>query len=327
MGLFTSKEKKEKITHLKILIGLAFADGHIDVSEIAAIAAVCKREGIKESEFKRTLKNPKKGDFIISQDFDTQIKYLRDMVLLMMIDGDIHDNEKKLCKKVADKMGFKTQIIDDMIKDISEDHPKFKQNKAWSGSGFAIGKGYIVTNHHVVDGAKSIKIQSGTIEYPVKLVAFDKNNDIAILRRNDADFQAPPYSLDFRTAKIGEKIFVLGYPLTQALGDDIKLSEGSISSMTGYQGNTSTYQMSAPIHPGNSGGPMFDNEGNVIGIVVAGVKGAQNVGYAIKTAYLKVLIESADLYIPKNKNIISSLSLPEKVQSIQQHVYYIKCSQ
>ena len=85
--------------------------------------------------------------------------------------------------------------------------------------------------------------------------------------------------------------------------------------------------MSAPVQPGNSGGPMFDNKGNVIGIVVAGVPGAENVGYAIKTSYLNILIESAGLNIkfPTN-NSISALSLAEKVKRVKNFVFYIECS-
>jgi S1-C subfamily serine protease len=128
-------------------------------------------------------------------------------------------------------------------------------------------------------------------------------------------------------ADVGEDVFVLGYPLTQALGNEIKLTNGIISSRTGYQGDVANYQISAPVQPGNSGGPMFDSKGNVIGIVVAGVPGAENVGYAIKIAYLKLLIESAGLSIkfPAN-NTISTLSLSEKVKRVKNHVFYIECS-
>ena len=128
-------------------------------------------------------------------------------------------------------------------------------------------------------------------------------------------------------ADVGEEVFVLGYPLTQALGNEVKLTNGIVSSRTGYQGDIATYQISAPVQPGNSGGPMFDSRGNVIGIVVAGVPGAENVGYAIKTSYLSILNESAGLNIkfPSN-NTISSFSLAEKVKRVKDFVFYIECS-
>lgn len=208
------------------------------------------------------------------------------------------------------------------------------ENREWTGTGFAIGNSYIVTNNHVAEDAKTISVKGvkGDMNtgYTAEVVATDKINDIAILRISDsrfAGFGTIPYAVQQRMADVGEDIFVLGYPLTQALGNEIKLTNGIVSSRTGYQGNISTYQMSAPVQPGNSGGPMFDNKGNVIGIVVAGVPGAENVGYAIKTSYLKILIESAGLNIqfPSN-NTISALSLAEKVKRVRNFVFYIECS-
>ena len=206
--------------------------------------------------------------------------------------------------------------------------------ETWTGTGFAIGNDYIVTNNHVADGAKTISIKGviGDMNtgFTAEVMAADKVNDIAILRISDrrfTGFGTIPYAVQQRMADVGEDIFVLGYPLTQALGNEIKLTNGIISSRTGYQGNVSTYQMSAPVQPDNSGGPMFDNKGNVIGIVVAGVPGAENVGYAIKTSYLNILIESAGLNIKFPAiNSISALSLAEKVKRVKNFVFYIECS-
>lgn len=154
------------------------------------------------------------------------------------------------------------------------------QSEQWSGTGFAIGDGYIVTNNHVVGEAKNMIVKGieGDINagFAAEVVATDKLNDIAIIRINDPDFKGfgvLPYAVQQQMANVGEEVFVLGYPLTQALGDEVKLTSGIISSRTGYKGDISTYQISAPVQPGNSGGPMFDNKGNVIGIVVANVPG------------------------------------------------------
>lgn len=208
------------------------------------------------------------------------------------------------------------------------------QTEQWSGTGYAIGNGYIVTNNHVADGAKTISIKGvkGDMNtgYNAEVIATDKTNDIAILKITDPNFKGfgtIPYAVQQRMAEVGEDVFVLGYPLTQALGNEIKLTNGIVSSRTGFQGDISTYQMSAPVQPGNSGGPMFDSKGNVIGIVVAGVPGAENVGYAIKTSYLKILIESAGLNIPfPNNNTIATLSLAEKVKRVKNFVFYVECS-
>lgn len=204
----------------------------------------------------------------------------------------------------------------------------------WSGSGFALNNGYICTNYHVVEGAKSIEILGVqgdfTISYSAKVVATDKFNDLALLQIYDSKFKGfgtIPYKVKTSMAEVGEDIFVLGYPLTTTMGDEIKLTNGIISSRTGFQGDVSLYQISAPIQPGNSGGPLFDNYGNLIGIVSSKHKGAENVGYAIKASYLRNLMESSltENVLPTN-NTVSSLPLTGKVQKVKNYVYFIKCS-
>lgn len=204
----------------------------------------------------------------------------------------------------------------------------------WSGSGFALNNGYICTNYHVIDGAKSIEIRGiqgdFTTSYSAKAVASDKFNDLSILKIDDADFKGfgtIPYKVKTLMADVGEEIFVLGYPMTATMGDEIKLTTGVVSSRTGFQGDVSLYQISAPIQPGNSGGPLFDSQGNLIGIISAKHKGAENVGYAIKASYLKNLMESSLIedILPIN-NTISSLPLTGKVQKVKNYVYFIKCS-
>ena len=204
----------------------------------------------------------------------------------------------------------------------------------WSGSGFALNKGYVVTNYHVVEEANSINIYGikgdFSTSYAASVVATDKVNDLAILKINDKNFTGfgpLPYSIKMQMAEVGDDIFVLGYPLIQTMGNEIKLTNGIINSLTGFEGDVSIYQMSAPIQPGNSGGPMFDRKGNIIGIICAGHKGTDNVGYAIKTSYLKNLAESTNLsnIFPTN-NTIAALPLSGQVKKIKPYVFLIKCS-
>lgn len=204
----------------------------------------------------------------------------------------------------------------------------------WSGTGFALKNGYIVTNYHVIENAKSIFIQGikgdFSPKYNATIIATDKYNDLALLQISDNSFSgfgSIPYNVKTSVSDVGEEVFVLGYPLTSTMGDEIKLTTGVISSKTGFQGNVSLYQISAPIQPGNSGGPLFDNKGNLIGIVNAKHKGAENVGYAIKTSYLKNLIESSiSTSILPNNNQIAGLPLTGKVKSLKNYVFMITCS-
>lgn len=206
------------------------------------------------------------------------------------------------------------------------------QGSSWTGTGFALKNGYIVTNNHVVEGASNILVQGingSSVEYKAEVVAVDKNNDLALIRINDYRFDgfgSIPYSIKETLCDVGSDVFVLGYPLTSYMGEEIKLTNGIISSRSGYQGDITTYQISAPVQPGNSGGPMFDKNGNVVGVVNAGIPGAENVGYAIKTSYLYNLINSSvsSTIIPRN-NTISAMSLSEKVKVLRNYTFYIKC--
>ena len=207
-------------------------------------------------------------------------------------------------------------------------------SQEWSGSGFALKDGYIVTNYHVIENAESIWIHGIKGDFPTKynakVVATDKFNDIALLKVSDSNFTGfgtIPYNVKTSVSDVGEDIFVLGYPLISTMGEEIKLTTGVISSRTGFQGDVSLYQISAPIQPGNSGGPLFDYKGNLVGIVSSKHTGAENVGYAIKTSYLRNLIESTvskDI-LPTNAQT-ASLSLPEKIKVLKNFVFMISCS-
>lgn len=204
----------------------------------------------------------------------------------------------------------------------------------WTGTGFALNGDYIVTNYHVVEDARSIIVKGikgdfNTV-YTAEVAATDKYNDIAVLKVSDTKFTGfgtIPYKIKTSIADVGEDIFVLGYPLTTTMGDEIKLTTGVVSSRTGFQGDVALYQISAPVQPGNSGGPLFDGKGNLIGIVSAKHTGAENVGYAIKASYLMNLVESSITgnIMPAN-NTISTLPLTGKVKNVKSFVFLIECS-
>lgn len=205
----------------------------------------------------------------------------------------------------------------------------------WSGTGFALNKGHIVTNYHVVENAKSIRVQGvkGNFKSNMRatVVATDKVNDIAIIKINDKRFNGfgtIPYRIKSTVSDVGEDVFVLGYPLTTTMGEEIKLTTGVISSKTGFQGDIALYQISAPVQPGNSGGPLFDGKGNLIGIVRAKHVDTENVGYAIKASYLKTLVESVSStsLLPNGNTVASMPSLSSKVKSINKFVFLLECS-
>lgn len=220
-----------------------------------------------------------------------------------------------------------------MYSDATRSTKEKIQPTEWTGTGFALNNNYIVTNNHVVEGANNIYIQgiNGDFnhKYNAEVVATDRHNDLAIIKLKGINISSIgiPYSVQYSVSDVGEEVFVLGYPLTSTMGDEIKLTTGVISSKTGYQGDVAMYQISAPIQPGNSGGPLFDSKGNVIGIISAKHKGAENVGYAIKTSYLKNLIESTfPVNVLPHINKMAGKNLSGKVKMLKNYVYYITCT-
>jgi len=202
-----------------------------------------------------------------------------------------------------------------------------------SGTGFSISSdGLIATNYHVIEDAKSIVIKGVngdfTKSFTAKVEVEDMQHDLAILRITDPSFtgaKTPPYTISPNIIDVGSSAFALGYPLRSTMGDEIKLTDGKISANSGFNGDKSTYQISVPIQPGNSGGPLFGKDGDVIGITNAGHTGAQNANYAIKTNFLFSLIGM----MPKTpvlptKNTISLLTLPEQVKVIKNHVFIVE---
>lgn len=181
-----------------------------------------------------------------------------------------------------------------------------------TGSGIIISKNILVTNYHVVDDAEKIKVVLNTNgipeEYNARVLSVDKTNDLALVAIKDEKFRPlppSPYSISSKVVDVGTSIFTMGYPLTGVMGKEVKITDGLISSKTGYQDDAVTYQISAPIQSGNSGGALFDRKGNLVGITNAGITSADNVGYAIKSSYLLNLIDSAPITIelPKGEDL------------------------
>jgi S1-C subfamily serine protease len=201
-----------------------------------------------------------------------------------------------------------------------------------SGTGFAISSnGYIVTNYHVIENAKSIEVKgingNFTRKLSAKVVVSDERNDLAIIKIEDSRFTTLgniPYNFRKGVADVGENIFVLGYPLTTTMGEEVKLTNGIVSSRTGFKGDISLYQISAPVQPGNSGGPLFDKNGNLLGVINAKHSYAENAGYAIKVSYLISLMDLLPVNINQpSVNSLNGKSLTEQVKIASNFTYII----
>jgi TPR repeat protein len=175
-----------------------------------------------------------------------------------------------------------------------------------NGTGFFItNDGFLITNHHVVEkGIKfKVRVESGA-ELPAKVVKLDKINDLALLKVQ-GDFKPMPLRASSEI-ELGDPVFTIGFPNVMYQGFSPKLTQGSVNSLAGIRDDTRYFQISAPVQPGNSGGALVDEFGNVIGVVSMRLNAKkmleeggfipQNVNYAIKgSVVLRFLAEKKEL--------------------------------
>jgi serine protease Do len=151
------------------------------------------------------------------------------------------------------------------------------------GTGFLIdAKGYIITNAHVVSQANTVTVQNNSgQEFKAKVIHIDLVADLAFIKIDDTAFKAYsslPYAISKNAADLGEQIFTLGYPR-----DEIVYGEGYMSAKTGFEGDTLACQVAVAANPGNSGAPVLNRNGEVIGILSTRQIQAQGVVFAIRS--------------------------------------------
>jgi serine protease Do len=194
------------------------------------------------------------------------------------------------------------------------------------GTGFLIdAKGYIITNAHVLKGKNTIATNAKGEEFVARVCMKDADRDIAILKIEDKDFKplaSLPYGIN-KSVNLAEPIFTMGYPK-----DEIVYSEGYLSSETGYKSDTLSYQISIAADHGNSGGPVLNRRGDVIGILTDKLNGG--FVFAVKSVYIFKAVEnlkkdSAHANIKLNTvNTIKNTDRVEQVKKVNSCVFLIK---
>ena len=172
---------------------------------------------------------------------------------------------------------------------------------AASGTGFFItGVGFLVTNEHVVKDAAQIRLVTSAGLISAKVMKVDAANDLALLKA-EGRFAALPVAAS-RAVKLGGTVATVGFPNIGLQGFAPKLAKGEIASLSGAGDDARYFQISVPVQPGNSGGALVDERGNVVGVVAAKLSASaalkisgqlpENVNYAIKSSYLLSFLES-----------------------------------
>lgn len=189
-----------------------------------------------------------------------------------------------------------------------------------SGSSFLISSNKLITNAHVTDGCNAIGVVQGDSILFASEIDRSKSMDLSLLSVEEPLGVAPKRRT---SARLGEDIVAAGYPFAQILSKSIKITSGEVSSTAGIGNDATRLQISAPIQPGNSGGPIFDMKGNVVGVSVAKLDDkrmlaqtgsiAQNVNFAIKPEILKMFLDANNIVQTgeSNKKLIQKTEVAE----------------
>lgn len=206
------------------------------------------------------------------------------------------------------------------------------QNILGTLTGFAIDNKNIVTCYHGFKN-KEVKIYVKGLDgdltkrHEATLEKYDKENDIAVIKLKNSSLNTEISNFTIAENKINASmgVFVLGYPSPSYLGDDIKYTDGILSAVSGVGGNSERYQFTAPVQPGNSGSPIFDQNGNILGMVDAGIRQADNVGYAIKLNLINdFLKKNSYKNIDLKESNLSQLSKKDKISKLKNQIFLIE---
>ncbi len=229
------------------------------------------------------------------------------------------------CAPTDEQLAIVQQIDPSLI---PKPKPKPDDNKvvrASSGTGFFVSRsGHVITNHHVVEECKSVKVSFKGSEVRANVLAIDRYNDLAILKTalspNDV------FSVSGDDVALLDDIVIAGFPLGKRVSSAIKTSKGSVTSLAGYGDNYSEFQTDAALNKGNSGGPIMDQKGNVVGVAVSVYgkeEGVESFNFGIKASTLKTFARSNNLTFmsPNNRD----LSNRELGQLITNATLYLEC--
>ena len=203
---------------------------------------------------------------------------------------------------------------------------------ASSGSGFAVSAdGYVITNNHVIEGCQEVVVHIKGTEIPVTVVTYDPQNDLALLK---GDFRpSTVFPLTNNRPELLQDVYVAGFPFGNMVSTSVKVTKGIISSLTGIGNNFSNIQIDAALQSGNSGGPIIDEFGNVVGVAVSKLDAKymfdnfgsipENTNFGIKSNVVRSIMDSNGVDSPPaNRSAISKSQLGKMISD---GTYYISC--
>ena len=239
---------------------------------------------------------------------------------------DLQELDRKLSREVDRK-------TTEVLKFIPPNKVPENADPLTGGTGFLLdARGYLATNAHVLRGSNSLLVQNHNNEkFHANAVYINTEVDIAILKIDDSDYKpvsSIPYSIRKGRADLGEPLFTLGYPR-----EEIVYNEGYMSAATGFEGDTLSFQLGVSANEGNSGGPVFNRQGEVIGIINTRQAKAQGVVFAITATNIFNALDEIkkDTSIPNIKmpsfSNLRGLDRVQQIKKIEECVFMVKSYQ
>lgn len=245
-----------------------------------------------------------------------------------IINSNGHRDEMLILKNEVAAVKDRLDSVEDSI--FIAKYPEVSSMDVSFGTGFPISSnGYLLTSHHIVKDADRIFIElPGQKRFMAKMVYSDPAKDLAVLKTEDSNFTSfgkLPYSFSTKSSRLGDYVYTLGYSK-----QNVVFTEGSVSSLTGFNEDTFAYQVSIPANPGNSGGPVLDEQGNIIGLLSGKHSVQEGAAFSIKSGYITSLVDEmtadeafSDLSLPKGKSL-PWLKRADQVEKLHEYIYKVR---
>ena len=260
------------------------------LTEYSKTRFICANSNSEANQILRKIYNNKVNDWIkFKTRFKKQINKNpdKDFVLISSINSPTLEKATALRKKEKEKKIAKKPENSPIVKQKPKIVDDGKIIKIGSGTGFIVSRdGHIISNNHVVGVCKKVMTYQDGKEIYLDILATDKINDLGLIKGKIKTKNV--LSIKSDGAELGEDIVAFGYPLAQQLSDSVKLTKGIVSSLSGMDNNYSQIQIDAAIQPGNSGGPVMNMNGQVVGVASSGLS--------------KLYMARKTKYIPENVN-------------------------